>query len=508
MPCLPGVFLRRSGVKSRPGAHKTETDYVCVREEISDLMIQAHFEGRQALAISPFLSDGKSCQWLVIDIDRYGIALDQLMAHVKISLPIPLPMVPAATKSGGWHLFLFLDAPAASGELHTLANKIRFWLNGGALHLQAIGQPGEIEVRPAQPMIDVANGDVGNFITLPLFNSTPEEREAFLTLAESSRIDDVQLNTLIDEKDLMDGPCCLFPLQKKAERDGWHHRNLFVYQLSVFFKKKYPTDWKERVHEYNTHFINPSLDAQEIDKTLQSAEKTSMHYICNKDPFEGVCNKTLCQRRRFGVAARGVLEFINPDGLTIIESDPPVWFLTVYAGNEEVRMKLSTEELQSVRKFKKRCIEVLKTIPSLPSEKQWEATINDWLSRATLIPIPYEMGEQNKLWDLIWRFYSSSSTTTTPLDLFHGKIFIESTPDNGSYAYFRLIDFNMYIERVRAKMPPTSVFAMLKEMELSQKVQLAVVKLEGFDMEVWRAQIPDHYLLQKMESNLRGDDYA
>jgi hypothetical protein len=446
----------------------------------------------------------------VIDIDRYGIPLEQMMAHVRVSLPVPLPLVPMKTKSGGWHLFLFLKEPAASDGIYTLANKIRFWLNGGPLALNAGGKGGkaEIEIRPAQPMINAADGDTGNFVTVPLFNSTPEEQEAFLAMAETQAISIETLRTLTDEGDLSDGPCCLFPIQKKAEDHGWHQRNLFIYQLAVFYKKKFPSDWKQRVQDYAKSFIggSPAVTPQEIEKTCSSIERTNPHFICDKDPFEGVCNKALCTRRRYGVASRGVLEFVNLDGLIVIDSDPPVWHLTVRVGEEDLRMRLETSQLQNQKSFKKRCIEVMKTIPELPGPKEWEAFVNSLLAQAQVIPVPYEMSDEARLWDLIWRFYSSNAVTTQAEEVLTGKIYVESTPDSGSIAYFRLIDFTMYLERVRAKLPPTSLYALLKEMEMRGKVKVAVVLLEGPAIEVWSAPIPEQYLLTKMEANERRTD--
>lgn len=508
MPCLPGAYLVRAGVTGTNAEGKAETKYRCVKSPITDSHYEAHLDGRQALAVSPFLEDGKSCQWLVLDIDRYGVPLEKMLAHIKIMLPMALPLVLSKTKSGGWHLFLFLTAPAKSDGIYATANKIRFWLNGGPLKLHASSNPkAEIEVRPAQPVIDAAGGDTGNFITLPLFNSTPEEREAFFKQAEESMLTPEKLSEMTDEGVFKDGPCCLFPIMKKAEKEGaWHYRNLFLYQLAVFFRKKYPSDWKDRVREYNDQFINPPLAKDEIEKTIKSCNQDKMHYTCNKDPFESVCNKGQCQRRRYGVNAKGILEHIDPEGLTQIGGDPPTWHLTVHSGDEPKRMKLTTGELTNPGSFKKKCMEYLHTIPELPGGKEWENFINTMLSTVTVIPQPYEMSEQRKLWDLVWRFFACSSTSAKPDDLLSGRIYVESTPDDGSYAYFRLIDFESYSERQRSKFSG-KLFALLKELELTQVVQLAVVKLDDISLgEVWRAKIPDKYLVDKMETNMKEDD--
>ena len=506
LPHLPGAYLIRKAVTSTNEAGKAEADYACIRGNITDAMIQNHFEGRQALAVSPFLGDGKACQWLVIDVDRYGIEQNKLEAHLAVTLPTALPLVPASTKSGGWHLYLFLSEPAASKTMFTLANKIRGWMQGGPLSLIAFGTKPELEVRPAQPSINAEKGDTGNFITLPLFNSTPEAREAFLNRAESNMLDIERLNKLVDEGDFEDGPCCLYPIQQHSMKGDWAYRNLFTFQLAVFYSKKYPSDWKDRVRAYNSEFITPKLEDAEIDKTLKSVENSRPHYTCNRDPFEANCNKNLCQRQRFGVNSKGALELINPEGLIIIDSDPPSWHLTMKVGGSDVRMKLTTSELQNQRSFKKRCMEVLHIIPDgLPGAKEWEAFINTMLSAATVIPQPYEMSTHARLWDLIWRYFESTSTSTKAEDLMKGRIFIDNTPE-GAFALFRLVDFETYVDKSRSRLPgQASLFVALKELELSGNVTISAITIDGNEAgHVWRAKIPDQQLLDIMEANL-GD---
>jgi hypothetical protein len=135
------------------------------------------------------LTDEGTCRWGAIDIDVYrgfdARALQELVRGHE------LPLTMCRTKSGGWHLYLFL-AEFAPAKL--VRDKLRNWA-------AALGHP-KAERFPKHDAMQVA---VGNFLNMPYFGGERSVRYAigadgkslsvdeFLDRAEASRITAEQL---------------------------------------------------------------------------------------------------------------------------------------------------------------------------------------------------------------------------------------------------------------------------------------------------------------------------
>jgi hypothetical protein len=63
-------------------------------------------------------------------------------------------------------------------------------------------------------------------------------------------------------------------------------------------------------------------------------------YTCKQEPLHSHCNKALCKTRKYGIGSGQGTATIG--GLTVVESEPPVWFVDV----DGSRLELSTKQLQ------------------------------------------------------------------------------------------------------------------------------------------------------------------
>ena len=472
-----------------------------VRSRSATTLLEDHLNGVRRIAVCPILSDGHSAQFGVVDIDIYNIELDTLQKTIAYSLPSALSgaLQPYQTKSGGWHLFLSLTAMVEAGDLKKLLGKIQSWLPYSN---------DKIDIRPDQATIKISDGDrgtMGSYITLPLYNTSEAEAQVWMDELESKRVAPEVISASMDEGDFADGPPCLFPLQQEGEASGdWANRNHYIYQLSVFYQKKYPADWQERVRKYAEDHITPALEPRSVDGTIASVERNKPRYICTRGGFPRVCNKALCSSRKHGVTSGDAAETLIRGKLSVIDADPKVWFLTIAGKDgEDVRMTLTTGQLQTVTQFRKRCLEEMKYLPQLPAQKQWESYINVLLETVTVIPVPKDMTPEAELLSHIYKFYLTTPVSSNAEDLLRGSIYSYSEMVGAkaeSHMVFTLLDLKNYLKRSRAVSPSDNLYSKLKQLEMMVdmvKIKTAVHEITGAEINVWDVVIPPTLINQR-----------
>jgi hypothetical protein len=474
-------------------AGKIEAKYNCQRRPLPDSLLKKHFLGESAVSVQPLLDDGTSCKWGAIDVDNYGDP--ELVSEVRRKLALlNIPAFVEKSKSGAAHAYFILDEPVDAKAFRKGLRKIACWL----------GYP-DAELRPASNSIKVSEGDLGHFMVLPGFGAGLEAMVSALTTVTLS-VD--RLNEILDlDIEFADGPPCLFPLKALNQAQGtWSSRNLYLYQLAVYFKYSSPADWADKVRQFNAEEITPSLPGNEVEAMVKQLEKNgTSHYICNKEPFESVCDRQRCALRKFGVAARdGIESIVSTEGITVLDTDPPLWFmsLVVPSTNETVRVKLTTQQLHSVKLFKKRCMEVMKSIPLLPPQEAWEKMLTKLLEDVTVLPVPFEMTEHARILDLIYRFCLTSIKCTSVEDVLTGRIFVVKHED-GFVAKFRMVDFVNFLERYKYRGIATSeLYSVLQELSDAEYLSIDKMKIGPLELDLWSIHVTSQYLELKMELDL------
>ena len=130
---------------------KADAESRIVREPLTLELMQGHIEGEQGVGAIPINEDNK-CKWGALDIDIYDLDHNELQARIQKQ---KLPLLHCRSKSGGAHLYLFL-------EEYEQAKVVREYL----LEM-AEPQAQRFEIFPSK-MILSERGDVGNFINLPI----------------------------------------------------------------------------------------------------------------------------------------------------------------------------------------------------------------------------------------------------------------------------------------------------------------------------------------------------
>ena len=88
-------------------------------------------------------------------------------------------------------------------------------------------------------------------------------------------------------------------------------------------------------------------------------QKKKYYYRCEEPPISSLCNKRICKNKKFGVGG-GEEEIPYELGTLIkIDTDPPTWFIDV----DGHRLELSTEDLMSQERFRRKCVDTINKLP-------------------------------------------------------------------------------------------------------------------------------------------------
>jgi|TARA_R110002020_G_scaffold524_1_gene2608 hypothetical protein len=424
----------QTNVLGRARHGKQQAKYEIVREPLTVELVQDHLDGKLGVGSIP-IDETNNCLFGALDIDDYNLDLPVLLAKIK---RFKLPLVLCRSKSGGAHLFLFLSEKVAASEVRDRLAEFASVLGWG-----------NCEIFPKQEEVIVERGDVGNFINLPYQNAKYTTRyalkedggsltlDSFLDLAASMQISakglaNVKISS--DKAVLPDGPPCLQQLTEFGTPEGG--RNMTLLNVGVYYKQAAPNDWKELLEKHNQDYCSPPLPAREVVIVQEQLEKKEYFYTCKSEPLHGHCNKSLCRSRKFGVGDAN--SHVPVGGLTVVESEPPVWFIDV----DGARLELSTKQLQMQVEFQRACMEQMYKMPAKMKEADWRDLVDRLLSDATRISVPEELTQKGLFVELVENFCTSRIQAHTPEELLTGKPWTEE-----GVTYFKLSSLQDFLKR-------------------------------------------------------------
>ena len=209
-------------------------------------------------------------RWGAIDIDTYdGFDHKKLITQI---LDKKLPLVVCKSKSGGAHVFLFVDEPCTARDMQIKLTEIAAWLGYG-----------ESEIFPKQ--IELNSKGTGNFLNLPYNHPEYPTRYAlddegnalielgmFITHYESkvvSNLGMVVIDKPVTEKsndDFKGAPPCLITLASQGFAEG--SRNQCLFQLGIYLRQRFPDQLEQKLDQYNTKYFNPPLPSREVSNNI------------------------------------------------------------------------------------------------------------------------------------------------------------------------------------------------------------------------------------------------
>ena len=405
-----------------------------VREPLTLELVQDHLDGKLGVGSIPI--DETNCCWFgALDIDDYNLDLVSLYKKVE---NLKLPLVLCRSKSGGAHLFLFMSESVAASEIR---DKL-------AEFASALGW-GTCEIFPKQEEVIVERGDVGNFINLPYFDSKHTTRygldkkgeslplEEFLDRAESMRLDFKTLKECVigvNASVLPHGPPCLQQIAEFGIPEGG--RNNTLLNVGVYFKMVDPSNWKQLLEKANQDYCSPPLPASEIVTIQRQLEKKDYIYSCKQEPLHSHCNRALCRTRKYGISTSQGAATLG--GLTVVESEPPVWFVDV----DGSRLELATKQLQMQVEFQRACMEQMYKMPPKMKDPDWRDLIDKLLETATRISVPEELTHKGQFNELLEMYCTSRIKAQSPEELLTGKPWTDE-----GVTYFKLSGLQDFLKR-------------------------------------------------------------
>lgn len=393
---------------------KAEAKSVIVREPTTEALVEAHLSGQRGLGSIP-INSKNLCRFGVIDVDEYD--LDHRAVQSRVS-KFNLPLIVCRSKSGGAHLYLFLD------DWYE-ARLVREYLGEMA---SALGYAGR-ELFPKQDHILIDRGDVGNFINLPYFDAENTVRyavdedgeamdlEAFLDCVERSRVPLSRLEKIEygqPREDLKHFPPCLERLLSQGVTE---YRNVVLFNTTVTLKKAHPDNWQQALEEMNVRHCPTPLEAAEIVNLQKQHEKKDWGYQCKATPLCDFCDRELCKTRKYGVTSGGPIDFPKLAGMSVLMSDPKVFFLDM----DGKRLQLSARQLHSQSEFQQACIEQIQRRPPSMKESDWSGIVNGLLQGAIQIEAAPELTLQGQLEQHLRDYCTSGIRAMVPEEMVMGK---------------------------------------------------------------------------------------
>ena len=404
-----------------------------------------HLKGAQGIGVCPILDDNKSVVFAALDVDNHkgqekDESFDFRVVEAKAAV-LDLPLVVCRSKRGGAHCYLFLTEPAPA---KTVVQKLKEY---AAL----LGYSG-CEIFPKQYALEENSTSFGNWINFPYFGDGGryavkggEELSlaAFLDYAEGMKVDPKRLKKSATKDMLDDGPPCLNILLKQGVVEGL--RNQVLFNVGVYLNKKFPdiNMFTEELERVNDEKFDPPLSGREVASVIYSVtRKKDYFYTCSQAPLCDACDKSECRKRPYGIKP-GDKHFaqLSYGTLSKITTDPPLWEFQV----NDSYIRVSTDDLMDVSRFRKKCMEVLTMLPPSLRRDDWEQMIAARMENVKIIEAPEDASAKGQMRIKLNDFLLLSERGTKNMqDLLHGIPVLQE----GRY-YFRSQDFTKYLNTQR-----------------------------------------------------------
>ncbi len=405
-----------------------------IKESYDVRLWKDHLSGKTGLGVIP-INDNNECVFGAVDIDEYQLNIGNVLQSIN---KLKLNLFPCRSKSGGLHVYLFtrewVPCSMMRAKLQSIASAIGF---GGS------------EIFPKQDEILASRGDIGSWINMPYFNVEDTNRYGFgsdssqlpsarfVELATSQRysLDEFRVLSAVQGGAAEDGPPCLQLLCQQGFPKGTRNDGLF--NIGVYLRKKSPDTWRSDIETYNHKYFQPPLQSMEVKEVIKSVSKKDYTFTCSRPPISSHCNVSECRTRRFGIGGENALPRMH--SLTKFDTEPPIWFLDVDGGG---RLELNTDDLQTQKRFQKRCMDCLNMMPMSIPGPEWAMKINELMQTCNIIEAPPDASISGQLLEHLHNFCSQRAIGDKKEDLARGKpILVDES------VHFRLSDLVAYLDR-------------------------------------------------------------
>jgi hypothetical protein len=275
---------------------------ITVHEPVTLELWKKHLAGETRIGIKP--ENGAVAKWGCIDIDPQSYKDYSEKKVVDIIRDNKLPLVPARSKSGGLHLFLFLNDWTPTKDI---LKKLHEWNNN---FFQAL------EVFPMNKCLNMPYFNMDqttefayNDNNIPVLINTFLEI-AFKKTVTLEELNNIQVKEYEPEINWKDYPPCV----QKMIADKWagNHRNDLLFNVGVLEMKKADgnlskEDISRILQKRNQEIFITPMDPREVENSVvKSVSKKDYTYKCppKLGAITPICNKDLCKLRKLGIGSQ------------------------------------------------------------------------------------------------------------------------------------------------------------------------------------------------------------
>lgn len=444
-----GVFEVASG--------RMHTDYR--GPQVSDF--EKHIEGTTGLGGVPIM-DEDVCAWAAIDIDNHDDETGADVPMVPISECIvlnKLPLIACRSKSGGVHVYLFLEKPLPAARVRqSMVN----WA-------EMLGHPG-VEVFPKQTKLMTGTDgkkQLGNWINLPYLGGDETVRYAFhngkkLTLlqfietAERLRQTLEQMNQSIMTEHPQAPPCVQLMMAKGV---GTGQRNEAMYNTVVYLRKLDPMGYETRARDLNYVMFDKPLGKAELTRTIGSAAKPDYRFRCNEEPIKSLCDRSTCLKRKHGVSSE---ELERNDAMSAL----PAFSDMVKYLSEPIRWEVKVDglpisnltitQLYDWRFMREMIADRLTRVVPMIKAQEWERILQPLMLTSTLVETPEDASVAGVVRARLREFAAKTDLTSSGMDTLQRKALLRGLPtvaevNDERCVIWRQQDFINYLKRTKSE---------------------------------------------------------
>ncbi len=402
-------------------------------DPVTEELYKDHLNGGRGLGISPIDEKGYS-SFGVIDVDIYNKTYDYIISLIYTH---NLPLFPFRSKSGGLHIYMFLENKAKSRDLISVLRE----------YCTILGLPNSTEIFPKQT--SVSTGSIGNWINLPYYNwdttnsflikgdgTRADLREA-LNLVADRRVDLKDAQDFIKILDLFDAPPCLQHIYLKRETK---FRNEYLFSLARYYKTKFGDEFEQHLTTANNTLTMPVKVDELFKSVINSHRKKEYSYKCNQDPIISHCNKAICKKRKYGIGGDEISELSFEDFIQYETGDEPYYEWII---NGKPLKFFSESDIIQQHKFRELCFRHLKVLPATLKPVAWTKIINGALTNMKVEKLDRgsDISPSTMLMDYLSEFLEKRAMAVTKEHILFDRVFKDDAKGQYVFKAKLLIDF-------------------------------------------------------------------
>jgi|TARA_Y100000004_G_scaffold191554_1_gene250570 hypothetical protein len=452
-----------STLKIDPESRKQKPIYRWNDEQLTDKIYKNHLEGTQSIGVQPCNENGQA-RFGVIDIDPNDYGDFDRKFFIDTLQTYNLPLIPVLSKSGGLHLYMFIDKFIDASLIKSFLSNL--------LPIFKLKPDTEIFPKQTQLTKDNETGQLnkGNFINLPYFKKT--ERVAinvdgtqftfdqFIEVIENNTVSQEDLKIITDsiekqdmegvDEEFIEGPPCLAHLSKIMKDPKFDGKDRFMYNYHVFVKMKYPDDWQKKVKNAPVkYFIGEHANAWDdkmVAAKVRSWTKQFKGFTCTQSPISEHCKRGICVKKKFGILAGSKGNYPVLTNLKKIDLDPePEYEFDVTKPDGISTATVHCRSIEHVNDQRKRRNAIAKAAgfpPPIIKGDEDQTVLEELFKTQKLVHPPIGTSPKEKLHDVLHAKINGPKAMNDA-SFKSGTVLIED-----GYAYFK---FDKFYDKLRSK---------------------------------------------------------